>query len=472
MSLLLRSAGVSLSGFVLFAQGLFNRAQWFVTRGYRPATQSDSGSTDNSFWFVPSQVTVGLVAVALGAGVALAGGEPAQRLLGPLAASLVVAAGVLLVNGSPGRGPRLVYATLALGILMAAELGWAALDLAGQALALRRTVAVVAALAGGTVVYSFGLGRINSVRWATAARRAGPVFGLFGAIAVIATVVEAGSLFNPVTKQTPLTTAPVALVAASLFGLIVAALAFAVRPETDPFRLTDRRRPLYVYAAEGLLLLLFLHLRLSVPGFFPQIRGQYWAFVVMAIAFAGVGLAEFFNRRQLDILVGPLQRTGVFLPLLPLLAFWLHPPDAVRGDIVGHFSGVNRFSGISTRSHSASIVTRYCGSCSACFTPSWRSHGGRTGIRSPRPWRQTSACGPSGTTAESHSWPTHNSGSSRSRSLCWPASDITANNSRRRRPPACVTLGSGHFTSPRRPTCSSPGSVTRPRCRSCWQSCR
>src|SRR5207244_6492692 len=108
----------------------------------------------------------------------------------------------------------------------------------------------------------------------------------------------------PVTKQTPLTAAPIALVAASLVGLIVAAVTFAVRPEADPFRLADRRRPLYVYAAEGLLVLLFLHLRFNVPGLFSQVRGQYWAFAVMAVAFAGVGLAELFRRKQIDVLAG------------------------------------------------------------------------------------------------------------------------------------------------------------------------
>jgi hypothetical protein len=45
----------------------------------------------------------------------------------------------------------------------------------------------------------------------------------------------------------------------------------------------------------------------------------------MAIAFAGVGLGELFERRSLRVLSGPLNRTGLFLPLLPLLAFWVVP---------------------------------------------------------------------------------------------------------------------------------------------------
>jgi hypothetical protein len=46
----------------------------------------------------------------------------------------------------------------------------------------------------------------------------------------------------------------------------------------------------------------------------------------MAIAFLGVGLSEYFSRRGLAVLAGPLHRTGVFLPFLPLLVFWLQAP--------------------------------------------------------------------------------------------------------------------------------------------------
>lgn len=46
----------------------------------------------------------------------------------------------------------------------------------------------------------------------------------------------------------------------------------------------------------------------------------------MVIAFVVVGLAELFERRKLDVLATPLRRTGVLLPLIPLLAFWAKPP--------------------------------------------------------------------------------------------------------------------------------------------------
>ena len=48
--------------------------------------------------------------------------------------------------------------------------------------------------------------------------------------------------------------------------------------------------------------------------------------IVMGIAFLGVGLSEYFERRNLGVLAEPLQRTALLLPLLPVLAFWLRPP--------------------------------------------------------------------------------------------------------------------------------------------------
>ena len=104
---------------------------------------------------------------------------------------------------------------------------------------------------------------------------------------------------------------------------MVSGIRFAVVPGGDPLGLSERGRTLYVYAVEVLLVLLFVHLRLTVPQLFGGWLLRFWTFLVMLIAFCGVGLSEFFERRKLRVLAEPLQRQGVFLPLLPLLAFWV-----------------------------------------------------------------------------------------------------------------------------------------------------
>jgi hypothetical protein len=53
----------------------------------------------------------------------------------------------------------------------------------------------------------------------------------------------------------------------------------------------------------------------------------------MVIAFAGAGLSELFRRRRLFVLAEPLERTGAFLPLLPVLGFWAFSSNV-------HYSGL------------------------------------------------------------------------------------------------------------------------------------
>jgi hypothetical protein len=132
----------------------------------------------------------------------------------------------------------------------------------------------------------------------------------------------------------------IAGVAAALLGLMAAGISFAVLPGRDPLGLSERGRKLYVYAAEFLLVLLFLHLWLTMPQLFGTRLAQYWTLIVMAVAFLGVGLSEYFQRKGLSTLAEPLQRTGVFLPLLPLLAFWVHPPAAVHAFAAERFPGL------------------------------------------------------------------------------------------------------------------------------------
>src|SRR5262249_14202587 len=79
------------------------------------------------------------------------------------------------------------------------------------------------------------------------------------------------------------------------------------------------------------LVVLFAHLRLNVPELFTGALARYWTVVVMGIAFLGVGLSELFSRRGLAILAVPLQRTALLLPVVPLLAFWARPPEALVG---------------------------------------------------------------------------------------------------------------------------------------------
>jgi hypothetical protein len=139
-------------------------------------------------------------------------------------------------------------------------------------------------------------------------------------------LVQEVVLFNPVTR-TPMAVSAIVVVAVALAALVAACLAFALRPELDPLRLSDRGRTAYVYAAEALLGIVFLHVWLTTWLLSMGIIEKYWMLIVMAIAFAGAGLAELFHRRSLPVLSEPLERTALMLPALPAVGFWLpiHP---------------------------------------------------------------------------------------------------------------------------------------------------
>jgi hypothetical protein len=109
----------------------------------------------------------------------------------------------------------------------------------------------------------------------------------------------------------------------ALLALSARAVSFALKAELDPLRLSERGRMNYVYAAEALLAGAYLHTRLMMPWLFSGYFQRVWPLVVMALAFVGVGLSELFRRRGQDVLAEPLARTGVFLPLLPALGYWL-----------------------------------------------------------------------------------------------------------------------------------------------------
>jgi hypothetical protein len=120
-------------------------------------------------------------------------------------------------------------------------------------------------------------------------------------------------------------------VALALLGATAAGLVAAVVPGRDPLGLSERGRTAYVYAAEALLALTLLHVRLTMPWLFSGWFLRYWPLVVLGVAFLGVGLSELFRRQGRLVLSDPLERTGAFLPVLPLLAgFFAHPKPGER----------------------------------------------------------------------------------------------------------------------------------------------
>src|SRR5262249_11977838 len=263
------------------------------------------------------------------------------RLAGSLGAALIFAAGVGLAASAERERRTLQMSTLLVGIVAAVECGWAWLDPTAAAVALNRTIVLLVILGLGSAAYGVGLRRLlpHATEWIACARQLGSILGIGACLTVLVVLTQEMLLYQPAIRRAPLEPLAITAVAVIIACLIATGITFAVASGRDPWNLSERGRRGYVYAAEGLLFLLFLHLRLTVPGLFHPQAGKYWTLIVMGVAFLGVGLSQFFQRRQMPILAEPIRRTGIFLPLLPLLAFWLKPPlglaEAIQGAAPG-----------------------------------------------------------------------------------------------------------------------------------------
>jgi hypothetical protein len=160
--------------------------------------------------------------------------------------------------------------------------------------------------------------------WLHAAKRLAPVLVVLDACSILFVLGVEGL---EVLEHGHVAMAPAAIVTVALvlLGLCAACLAAAVAPGRDPLGLSERGRRAYVYAAEVVLALLFVHIRLAKPEWFHGFFERFWPLVVQAIAFVGVGVGEWFRRRRWTVIGEPLETTGALLPLLPVIGFWVLP---------------------------------------------------------------------------------------------------------------------------------------------------
>jgi hypothetical protein len=243
------------------------------------------------------------------------------RVLASLATLAQVASLALLAVGD--RRGMLQYAALTIGAIGAVYFGWAWLDLGTTFTLLHATIVVAVATAAMAVVYGFGLTKLLSdgSEWLAAAQRLTPLLAVTSLGALGLTLAREGVEFAA-HGEVHIAPLAIATVAITLASLALASLAAAIIPGRDPLSLSERRRTTYVYVAEIILTLLFVHIRITMPWLFSGFFQQYWPLIVMGIAFLGVGFSELFRRREVHVLATPLENTGVLLPVLPVLGYW------------------------------------------------------------------------------------------------------------------------------------------------------
>jgi len=219
------------------------------------------------------------------------------------------------------RWRRAALAVLVVGMVL---FGWSWLTPGMNATWLNRSVILMLEAFGLVALYGLLLNKVNArlPDWTSSARACVP--WLLGA-GVVALFFCLGTEISYQINFGTVRIHPASLVAigVTLVAAVVLGVLFALSPNHDPLSLPERGRMRYVYAAEVMLALLFLHIRLTLPWLFTGFIERYWPLAVMLIAYFGVVTSEALRRRKLLVLAQPLERTGVFLPMLPVLGFWL-----------------------------------------------------------------------------------------------------------------------------------------------------
>ena len=286
-------------------------------------------------WLVPAQAIISFLILGLSFWICLAFPTAWERLAGAIAVLLLTGAGALLVAPWPALAadyPAISnkqvagFVTLSLTVLTATLASWALLDRDCPAPWLHRNVLLLAMLAFFAASYRIGSGGKPAVQsvWSLCGRRLGAILGVLAVLVLAIVLVQEFLLYDVELRHTPMVLAAVLLVAVLLAGVVIASVWLAVS-RNNPLALSMRGRVWCVWTAEIVLVLLLVHLRLNVPDLFPSFLGRNWALVMMTLGFLGVGLGELCRRRDLPMLAEPLQRTGLALPLLPILAYLVRP---------------------------------------------------------------------------------------------------------------------------------------------------
>ncbi|MDA7980696.1 MAG: hypothetical protein MPJ50_18215, partial [Pirellulales bacterium] len=315
---------IFLSAYALLTSYLWSRRQGLATFARRLSIPVSDNEFAGQRWLVQFNGLLIAAVLTTATVVVLNYGEQSQRLAVGQAALLQTLSLGMLARGE--RRSQLQLATLVAAALASVLWGWAWLAPPQAGPLLNHGVVVTIVLTTLTALYGLGLAKFfpRQTEWTSAAGRLVPSLASATIIA-LAVVLGAEASYFVAGDAIPISLAGIIAVGCCLALLSAAVLVAALVPGRDPFKLSDRGRMNYVYAAEGLLALLFAHIRLTLPWLFHGILTQYWPLLIVTLAFCGVGLAEVFRRQRRDVLAEPLERTGAALPLLPALGFWLAP---------------------------------------------------------------------------------------------------------------------------------------------------
>ncbi|MGB0596024.1 MAG: hypothetical protein ACPGLY_04890 [Rubripirellula sp.] len=115
----------------------------------------------------------------------------------------------------------------------------------------------------------------------------------------------------------------VTLAALSLLAAIIAIISGPSSAWRERLTLTDTERRILIAAAQGFASMTWLHIFLCNQEWGFLGLKDYWPYIVLTLAFTSVGAVEWSRRRQDEVMSTTLSYTSLYLPLIPVLGFWL-----------------------------------------------------------------------------------------------------------------------------------------------------
>lgn len=315
-----------LAGFSLLTGALWRWREGFTSRAERlripPRARSQEAELQ---WLQAGNLFLVVIVVCLAYWITLSFVDGSLRLLAALTVMTQALSLAMLAEGE--RRWKWQRAAVAVFVLGAVFFGWSWLVPGLTGTWLNRAVILMIVMLALVATYgavSDKVARANAVssEWVQAARSCVPWMVGAGGVAllfVLCTEVAYQSWFGAVR----INLLSLVAVAVTLLGASVMCIVFAVSTERDPLKLSESGRTKYVYVAEAMLALLFMHIRLTMPWLFTGFFEQYWPLVIIAITYLGIAASEALRRQGLMVLARPVERTGVFLPVLPVLGFWM-----------------------------------------------------------------------------------------------------------------------------------------------------
>ena len=115
----------------------------------------------------------------------------------------------------------------------------------------------------------------------------------------------------------------VTLAALSLLAAIIAIISGPSSAWRERLTLTDTERRILITAAQGFASMTWLHIFLCNQEWGFLGLKDYWPYIVLTFAFTSVGAVEWSRRQQDEVMSTTLSYTSLYLPLIPVLGFWL-----------------------------------------------------------------------------------------------------------------------------------------------------